>query len=105
MMDWGHCLLLLLGFALGLGCGFPRMWKARRIICLSLLQHAGPEGAYGLDLVKDSKGILSRGSVYVLLSQLQDEGVVEKLDADPVWGLKKNVNERARYRLKVDHSA
>jgi DNA-binding PadR family transcriptional regulator len=38
-----------------------------------------PAGAYGLDLVKASKGTLHRGSVYVVLAALQDRGLVMRM--------------------------
>ena len=36
-----------------------------------------PKGLYGLELVKRSDGALKRGSVYVLLSRLEDKGYVK----------------------------
>jgi len=36
-----------------------------------------PQGLYGLELVKRSNGKLKRGSVYVLLSRLEDKGYVK----------------------------
>lgn len=41
---------------------------------LELLTEHGP--LYGLDLVRLSKGALRRGTVYVHLSRLEDEGLV-----------------------------
>lgn len=36
-----------------------------------------PKGLYGLELVKKSDGKLKRGSVYVLLSRLEDKGYLK----------------------------
>jgi len=52
---------------------------------------------YGLDLVKASQWRLARGTVYIHLSRLEDEGVIEsEADETPVGQL-----PRRRYRLRV----
>lgn len=43
--------------------------------CVLRLLTDGP--MLGLDLVRESKGVLSRGTVYVLLARLEDEGLIE----------------------------
>jgi DNA-binding PadR family transcriptional regulator len=45
-------------------------------IVLQLLRD-NPKGRYGLELVKESDGKLKRGTVYVILSRLEDKGFVE----------------------------
>ena len=48
--------------------------RTRRYTCLSLLS---VRNAYGLDLVIESRGILKRGTVYVVLDGLIGDGLVE----------------------------
>lgn len=50
--------------------------KARRLLVLRLMDdpHKGP--FYGLDLVGRSDGVLSRGSVYLVLNKLEQNGLV-----------------------------
>jgi len=38
-----------------------------------------PAGAYGLQIVEASEGMVKRGSVYVLLARLEDKGFVRVL--------------------------
>lgn len=38
-----------------------------------------PGGAYGLQIVENSEGVVSRGSVYVLLGRLEEKGFVKVL--------------------------
>ena len=69
----GVVLLVLLSIAL------PTLLVKRSVpagerCILDLLASCGP--LYGLDLVNLSNGVLKRGTVYVLLSRLQDRGLV-----------------------------
>jgi DNA-binding PadR family transcriptional regulator len=45
-----------------------------------------PGGQYGLELVNNSDGKLKRGSVYVLLSRLEDKGYVKAKEEAPPAG-------------------
>jgi len=45
-----------------------------------------PKGLYGLELVKRSGGKLKRGSVYVLLSRLEDKGYLQVKSMPPPEG-------------------
>lgn len=55
------------------------MGDAERMV-LSLLDANGE--AYGIELVRGSDGVLKRGTVYVLLSRMEDEGLVESRAED-----------------------
>lgn len=60
---------------------FPKLSKKKYII-LDLLR-AGRE-MYGLELVKESGGTLPRGTVYVTLDRMEDEGLVtSQPEVDP----------------------
>ena len=48
----------------------------KELLVLRLLRDA-PAGMYGLELVGASDGQLKRGSVYVVLSRLEEKGFVE----------------------------
>lgn len=54
------------------------------VIILNLLMHHGDQ--YGLELVRSSDGALKRGTVYVLLSRIQDKGLVESKLVSPKEG-------------------
>lgn len=73
-------MMFFVGFAVGALCGLlmHRWWygiKAAEQCILDILSRS-PEPMYGLDLVKQSGGVLKRGTVYVLLSRLEDSGHV-----------------------------
>jgi DNA-binding PadR family transcriptional regulator len=54
------------------------------------------EAAYGLELVRESKGALKRGTVYVLLDRMEEKGYVKsKRDEN----LTLSGKPRRRYRL------
>ena len=57
--------------------------------CILDLLASGP--MYGLDMVKQSGGLLSRGTVYVLLGRMQDRGLIEATEPDS--------DGRRRYKL------
>jgi DNA-binding PadR family transcriptional regulator len=52
------------------------MPSGKEVVVLRLLRDA-PSGMYGLEMVDQSQGALGRGSVYVILSRMQDKGLVE----------------------------
>jgi DNA-binding PadR family transcriptional regulator len=56
-----------------MGSAFP---TETELLVLHLLRDSG-RGLYGLELVKESGGKLKRGTVYVILSRLQDKGFVD----------------------------
>jgi len=47
--------------------------------CILGLLAASPGAMYGLDLVKQSRGRLGRGTVYVWLVRLEDRGLVSSV--------------------------
>jgi DNA-binding PadR family transcriptional regulator len=51
--------------------------SATEAVILSRLLEASGREMYGLELVKESHGLLKRGSVYVLLDRLEDKRFVE----------------------------
>ncbi len=62
----------------------PRLSRIEALI-LSLLAERG--ALYGLELVAASDGALKRGSVYVVLSRMQDKGYVRARRAErPAMG-------------------
>ena len=56
-----------------------RVADSERVI-LSLLVARGP--AYGLELVKASRGRLTRGGIYVTLGRMEEKGLVRSAAAD-----------------------
>lgn len=54
----------------------PHLTKTETVI-LEILLGSGAREMYGLEIVEDSRGRITRGSVYVLLSRMQDKGLVE----------------------------
>jgi DNA-binding PadR family transcriptional regulator len=62
-------------------------WPTKtEMVVMQILQDS-PEGLYGLQIVAASKGAISRTSVYVLLSRLQDKGFVKakRPEKDPEY--------------------
>jgi len=51
--------------------------SGKEIVVLRLLSDAPSSGKYGLELVAEYQKALGRGSVYVILSRMQDKGLVE----------------------------
>jgi DNA-binding PadR family transcriptional regulator len=51
--------------------------SGKEMVVLRLLREAPSSGLYGLELVGESEGALGRASVYVILSRMQDKGLVE----------------------------
>lgn len=84
-MQW--ILLGVLG-AILLCVWFARRLRRQKILVLELLGKR-PNGAFGLDLVLMSGGELHRGTIYVILSALEDAGLVIS------WG----EDGRRKYRL------
>ena len=75
-------LLLLISalcFLVGFGIASWRIARRRRALALALLRNAGSRGMYGLDLIEASGGTLSRVTVYIVLSRLQDQGLVRRV--------------------------
>jgi hypothetical protein len=91
-------LLILAVFASFVAWLFAEDRQEQRTTALSLLSLHGE--SYGLDLVHRSHGVLKRGSVYIVLDALEDEGaVVSRIaPAGDVGG------SRRLYRL-ADYSA
>lgn len=95
----------LLGFAVGFGL-FATLsalsvwwrWRDKRALTLGLLRNALPDGLRGRDLVRASEGVIGRGEVYVILSKLQDDGLVERRDGAATDDER---HPRPRYFLKV----
>ena len=48
------------------------------MVVMRILQ-SNPLGAYGLEIVMESKGAVKRGSVYVLFGRLEEKGFVRVL--------------------------
>lgn len=73
--------------------GEPKLSKKAALIIQLLREN--PKGMYGLDLVRASNGRLGRGTVYIHLGRLEEEGLVEsKLVRDTNSGI-----ERPLYKL------
>ena len=51
----------------------PRLLSRKEKLVLELL---GDREMFGLDLVRASKGVLKRGVVYVMLSRMEDRGLI-----------------------------
>jgi len=70
--------------------------SGKELVVLRLLREAPSSGMYGLELVGESAGLLGRGSVYVVLSRMQDKGLVRSHtpQSDDHPGL-----PRPRYRI------
>lgn len=49
--------------------------SAKSVEALRILQHE-PRGAIGIDIVAKSDGVLSRGSIFVVLGDLEEQGLV-----------------------------
>jgi hypothetical protein len=49
--------------------------SAKSLEALRILQ-SEPHGAHGLDIVAKSEGLLSRASIYVVLGDLEEQGLV-----------------------------
>lgn len=62
----------------------PTRLTATEHCILSLLGEIGE--AYGLLLVEKSNGVLRRGSIYVLLSRLENRGFVKSRYVEPATG-------------------
>jgi DNA-binding PadR family transcriptional regulator len=78
----------------------PRDWPTKKEMAVMQVLQDAPDGLYGLQIVGESKGAVSRTSVYVLLSRLQDKGFVKvkRPQSDPDYpGL-----PRPLYRLTAD---
>jgi DNA-binding PadR family transcriptional regulator len=70
--------------------------SGKEIVVLRLLRGAPASGMYGLELVSESEGSLGAGSVYVVLSRMQEKGLVKSHtpQSDDHPGL-----PRPRYRI------
>jgi DNA-binding PadR family transcriptional regulator len=71
------------------------------MIVMRLLQST-PAGAYGLEIVEDSKGAVKRGSVYVLLGRLEEKGFVRVLPSKK--GNASSAPARPQYQLTAEGS-
>lgn len=57
-------------------------YEEKCLVILRVLSDGGEQ--YGLDIVKASDGVHTRGTVYVYLSGMQDQGVVaSRVEDDP----------------------
>ena len=63
-----------------------RLSQKEELILLYLLQNQS--GAYGLELVRESKGLLKKGTVYVTLSRMAKKGYVKSKLVDTQAGEK-----------------
>lgn len=59
-------------FSFGAG-KLPRLLSRKEKLILELL---GDEEMFGLDLMRASKGVLKRGTVYVTLGRMEDRGLI-----------------------------
>ena len=59
--------------------------SAKEIVILRELADS-PNGSYGLEIVKRSKGQIKRGTVYVYLNRLGEHGLVQANKAEPMKG-------------------
>jgi DNA-binding PadR family transcriptional regulator len=78
----------------------PKLTRTEHLI-LELL--SGGE-MFGLQLVKQSKGALKRGTVYVTLGRMQDKGYVEswtEKQTDGAIGLPRRLYRPTAYGLRV----
>jgi DNA-binding PadR family transcriptional regulator len=74
--------------------------KKAELILQLLREH--PQGMYGLDLVRASNGQIGRGTVYVHLGRLEEEGLVEsKRVRDPNSGLERPLYKLSRRGLRI----
>ncbi len=62
--------------------------NTKQQVILELL-HQNQEGMTGLELVKNSRGKLKRGTVYVYLHQLETDGLVSSVPLDETSGRRK----------------
>lgn len=53
----------------------PRLTANEQCVLELLLEHKAEK--YGLQLVEESCGVLSRNSIYVILARMQDKGLLE----------------------------
>lgn len=60
------------------------MLSAKEAVVLELLLATPASEKYGLEMVADSKGQLSRGTIYVTLSRMEDKGYVASRPEEPV---------------------
>ena len=71
---------------------------------LELLLATPASEKYGLEMVADSKGELSRGTVYVTLSRMEDKGYVASRPEEPdphVSGIPRRLYKVTGYGRKV----
>ena len=70
--------------------------SGKELVVLRLLRDAPSSGMYGLELVGQSDGSLGRASIYVILSRMEDKGLVKSRtpQSDGHPGL-----PRPRYRI------
>ena len=70
--------------------------SSKEIVVLRLLRDAPSSGMYGLELVNESDGLLGRASIYVILSRMEEKGLVKSRtpQSDGHPGL-----PRPRYRI------
>lgn len=52
------------------------------ILIIQILSRHHPREMYGLDIVRESGGKISRGYVYILLGRMEEEGYVESRKDD-----------------------
>jgi DNA-binding PadR family transcriptional regulator len=57
--------------------------RARKFI-MGFLAEKSPGGMYGLEIIEASDGAVSRGTVYVYLSELEDDGFIYSYPQDTV---------------------
>jgi DNA-binding PadR family transcriptional regulator len=82
-----------------------RLPSEKEQLILRLLREHGE--LFGLDLVKNSKGKLGRGTVYVTLARMQeDKGLIQSRKTKPVaeWALPRpiySLTEKGRAALKA----
>jgi DNA-binding PadR family transcriptional regulator len=62
----------------------PTRLSASQRLILDLLIHGGEQ--YGLQMVAQSNGQIARGSIYVLLGRMEDQGLVESRQEDRAPG-------------------
>lgn len=80
--------------------GEPKLSKKAALIIQLLREN--PKGMYSLDVIRASKGRLSRGTVYVHLGRLEEAGLVEsKLVRDTNSGIARPLYKLSRRGLRI----
>lgn len=88
MMAWVGWLALVVGIIAMAGWDAYREPRRRRAVLCVL---AGNDELGGMDIVRKSNGKLGRGGIYVILSRMDDNGLIASRVVTTDWGMRRRL--------------